>query len=215
MHTVFFEMKQGHLASVRFMRGEAATAGLTPARLDMIRVLAIRPRNGLTQHALRRLLGNCKAVVSVMVRSLEALGFVSRERCADDRRTFVVRVTDKGLRAIRKVFYEARTSGYLDVALTTTFSRSHPFRKGWERTVDRLEAGLRSMRAAHGISEPEQNPWRCDEGDELLFYDDVPSNPNRIDIIPSEDEVLSAELRSSDARRARRIRIDPEERDDR
>ena len=188
MHTVSFEMKQAHLAALRLGRKETEAVGLTPARLDMLRAI-MEGSGGSVQAKLRELLCVTKPVISVMVRALEKLGFVVRKRSSEDRRTFVLTLTDKAKNALRRVYYESITLGYLKLGLMWAFCKPGTWSvRSFEIAIHRLHLRLNMFRCAFGIGDTRYNPWEINEDDEGFFYADVPGNPNRLDIVPSWDE---------------------------
>lgn len=178
MHTAFFDIKQAHLSAVRFGRRETQAVGLTPARLDMLRTIMEQPGMHVRQCKLRHFLGVSNAVVSIMLRALEALGFVRRTRAENDGRTFEVRLTGLAKRALRAVFFETVTKGFLELALVSAFVKDHVPRRGWEKTVYRLQCRLEMFRRAFGIGYTSYNPWDANDDDESFYYDDCSDNPN-------------------------------------
>jgi DNA-binding MarR family transcriptional regulator len=93
MDRVFFELKRAHIETVKFGRRVLAAFGLTPARFDVLYAIA---ESRMTQAAVRRLLGVARATISEMLGVLEKLGFITRARAEEDRRTWVVWLTTKG-----------------------------------------------------------------------------------------------------------------------
>jgi len=75
----------------------------------------------LWQSHLRRLLGVTAATISRMVRSLEALGYITRARNDYDRRQINIRITELGTRVFAFVEDLTMTSGYVDFIVTCTF----------------------------------------------------------------------------------------------
>lgn len=115
MNYHFFAIKRAFHATLHIARDVAAGFGLTPARADMLyaifrvpvaRCIGPAGSGSLTQRELRKKLGVSAPTVSRMVRSLEALGIVTRRRSTDDRRTLDVSLTDAGRRNVRALFYE-------------------------------------------------------------------------------------------------------------
>ena len=113
MNYHFFAMKRAYHATLRISRDVAAAFGLTPARSDMLYAIYRVPvyegpagRGELAQSTLRKSLGVSAPTVSRMVRSLEALGFVTRRPSLHDRRTLDIRLTDFGWRRVRAMFFE-------------------------------------------------------------------------------------------------------------
>jgi DNA-binding MarR family transcriptional regulator len=123
MNYHFFAMKRAYHATLRLTRDVAAAYGLTPARSDMLYAIYCVPvygpagRGELSQSALRQRLGVSAPTVSRMIRSLEALGFVSRRRSSQDRRTFDIQLTDLGWRRVRTMFFEIFKWDIFDLAL--------------------------------------------------------------------------------------------------
>jgi DNA-binding MarR family transcriptional regulator len=108
MNAVAFGAKRVFHGFLRVMRKPLASVGLTPARFDMLYAMFSRggrerTRRSITQSALRRELGVCASVVSRMVRKLEQLRLVVRERGAFDRRQILIRLTDRGWERIEGV----------------------------------------------------------------------------------------------------------------
>jgi DNA-binding MarR family transcriptional regulator len=106
MNTVAFGTKRVFHGFLRVTRKLLSSFGLTAARFDML--YAISPWSGGPPHApsvrqseLRSMLGVSAPVVSRMLRSLEALGFVTRKReTCGDRRQVRVTLTKRGLGCI-------------------------------------------------------------------------------------------------------------------
>jgi DNA-binding MarR family transcriptional regulator len=196
MHPVGFAIKQAHLSMLRFSRSETAEVGLTPARLDMLRVVLERCGR-VRQSALRRLLGVCNSVVSIMVRSLERLGFVVRHRCWNDRRTLDVILTARGRYALRRVFYTAVIEGFLELTLISIFVKEKVPRARWEVRIDRLISRLQMIRDAFGIGATEYNPWDATDDDHPFYFAAVRPNPNRLDLVLDPD--LDSEVETDDA----------------
>ncbi len=102
-------MKRAFHGFLRIARKPLAAVGLTPARFDMMCAILgdVHPDSDASgeifQRELRDELGVSAPVVSRMVRALERLGLVRRERLDGDRRLWVVVLTDSGLECIRKV----------------------------------------------------------------------------------------------------------------
>ena len=129
----FFSLKRSFHAALRVTRGVAAAFGLTPARADMLYAIFHVPvaryegaagRGALTQRELRTELGVSAPTVSRMVRSLEALGFVTRSRSIHDGRTLDIRLTDDGWRRVRAMFFEIFKWDIFGLALDCALTRS-------------------------------------------------------------------------------------------
>ncbi|CAN5439465.1 hypothetical protein BH09MYX1_BH09MYX1_29780 [soil metagenome] len=190
MHTTLFAMKHAHLSALRLARVFTQRYGLTPARLDMLRVI-MAAGGSILQLTMRHRLSVTKPVISVMVRSLEKLKFVTRERCEKDRRTFVVKLTEEAIFALRAIFYEAIVLGVLKVAFLGAFlSKDGESHRGWELAMVRMEARLQLFRRAFGLGTC--NPWDEDEPDEDFYYEEVPENPAAFQMVPDTWEMKMA-----------------------
>ena len=183
MHTLTFEMKRAHLASIRLTRKLCALVGLTPARLDMVRAI-FADSNRIRQSELRHHLGVSKAVVSIMIRALEKLGFVRRTKCHDDRRTFDLVVLAKGRIALRRIHYESRTERFLDMAFDQAFRPEHP-RPRVE--LHALEYALRRFRTEFGLPSHDEKPWEWNDDDPPFYYGAYTDNLAMVDLAPDED----------------------------
>ena len=102
MNAIFFGLKRAYHGSLRITRRALARLGLTAARFDLLYAVNESGGRRMLQRDLRRALGVSPPTVSRMVDSLEALGWVQRERCCVDGRMRFVRLTEAGRRCIRK-----------------------------------------------------------------------------------------------------------------
>jgi DNA-binding MarR family transcriptional regulator len=99
MNQIFFGLKRAHHGVLRITRTALAKLGLTAARFDLMYV--VQRATDVTQREIRGELGVSAATVSRMLKSLEAIGLLRRERAFWDRRQRVVRLTEAGARRIR------------------------------------------------------------------------------------------------------------------
>jgi DNA-binding MarR family transcriptional regulator len=114
MNAIFFASKRVFQGALRVTRQplQSVAPGLTSARFDMMYGLTTRVRGPLKfdrwetpQSHLWKKLGVTATVVSRMLRSLEALGWVTRRRPPfGDRRQRYVTLTDSGLACIRTAY---------------------------------------------------------------------------------------------------------------
>lgn len=95
MDAVIFATKRAHLAGQRFGRVVLKGFALTPARFDLMFLLR-GASVGVRQCELWRKLGVVRSAVSELVSVLVRVGFVRRWRDANDRRTWVVLLTQRG-----------------------------------------------------------------------------------------------------------------------
>ncbi len=84
MHSALFGLKRGYYGALRYARRTLGAFGVTPARFDLM--FALRENGWHLQSELRRILGVAGPTVSRMVKSLEKLGLVLKERAVHDRR---------------------------------------------------------------------------------------------------------------------------------
>jgi DNA-binding MarR family transcriptional regulator len=112
MNAILFAAKRVFHRAVRVSGTQLSDVarGLTPARLDMMYALTEREggqleRLSVGQSELRRLLGVSAPVVSRMLRSLEALGWITRRRMLGDGRQLRVTLTDAGFSAFCRGYH--------------------------------------------------------------------------------------------------------------
>src|SRR5688572_22022688 len=96
MHALFAGFKHAHWRSQRILRKLTAPAGLTPARFDLLLLLAQQKDNMRLQSALVEDLGVRPQTVSRMLIALEELGLVDRWPDWDECRTWRVTLTEDG-----------------------------------------------------------------------------------------------------------------------
>ena len=105
MHAIAFGTKRAFHGFLRVTRKPLAAVGLTAARFDMMCAIWKPTEIGddlddfeeISQRELRDALGVSASVVSRMVRALEALGWVVRERMYGDRRQWSIELTQADL----------------------------------------------------------------------------------------------------------------------
>ena len=104
MNAISFGIKRAFHATLRVTRKPLRSLGLTAARFDMLTAILRGHECGpwTTQRELRDELDVSSPVISRMLRSLEALGWVIRRRPLDgDKRGREVCLTDAGLECIQ------------------------------------------------------------------------------------------------------------------
>jgi DNA-binding MarR family transcriptional regulator len=151
-------------------RGMLADRGLTPARFDLLYAVKQR-RRGVTQCALRRILGVCRATVSRMLASLEELGLVRRSVWPFDRRKKLVELTNRGKWRIARAHFELARSGWAQLAVDSALgAEGRSYR--WYDAADCLEATslldglLTAIRTSFGDRASLDYPWSPDDYDE-------------------------------------------------
>jgi DNA-binding MarR family transcriptional regulator len=155
MHALSFGFKRAHWSAVRVGKLVLADVdGMTPARFDLLYLIRRVPLDeplmspGLTQDALWRALGVHPSTVSKMLAKLLDMGWVSRSRYSLDRRTWLIRLTDLGLRKIwqtMRILFRGR-------ALLRAYEQLFPTGKYGHvvARIDRLVMTLKSVAYTFG-----------------------------------------------------------------
>jgi DNA-binding MarR family transcriptional regulator len=164
MHAVFFGCKRAFHSTLRLTRKTLGKMGLTAARFDLLYALHSHGRWGALQSGLRRTLGVCSSVISRMLKSLELLGYVSRERAMGDRRQRMVTLTNKGRARIQGGIRQFISWGYVSLALESVLVPDDPF-DSWKGlvAVESADTLLRSLRKGFGDSATLHYPWHPDD----------------------------------------------------
>jgi DNA-binding MarR family transcriptional regulator len=153
MNAIAFATKRTFHSFLRLTRRPLAAMGLTAARFDMMSAVLTAPEGttfrGIVQSDLRRALGVTAGVVSRMVRSLEGLGWVSRERCAHDRRQLWVGLTEAGRRCIQEA-RRALLRAVLRLVFEAICFGRHRSPEARLHAMDQLEGYLGSLRTSFG-----------------------------------------------------------------
>jgi DNA-binding MarR family transcriptional regulator len=107
MHAILFGLKRAYWGSIKNSRRplKEHRAHLTAARFDLLHVMRSYPMKTIRQRMLQRALGVCRPVVTRMLKSLVALGWVTRVRSTIDRRTYDVSLTDEGAELIDYAYH--------------------------------------------------------------------------------------------------------------
>jgi DNA-binding MarR family transcriptional regulator len=172
MNAIFFGLKRAHHGALRITRRALARLGLTAARFDLLYVVNESGSRRVLQRGLRRALGVSAPTVSRMVDSLEALGLVGRERCCVDRRMRYVRLTEAGLRCIRKAIRRFVRSGWAQLAVDGALSPDRWFDESeCLYAMDICESTLRRFRRAYGDIATLSYRWHPDDEDVSLSFD--------------------------------------------
>lgn len=142
MHCLSFKLKRGHHATLRHARRLTAEVGLTPARFDLLYAVYTSVLRCIRQSNLRRALGVAPVTVSRMLRSLMDLDFATRQRDPFDRRTFLVRLTVRGLACIRRILRRVIKRRVVHRLYEGTYGGP---RRWAQRAVNALYMNLRRM----------------------------------------------------------------------
>ena len=102
MHAILFGLKRAYWSSIKKSRRPLHEhhPGLTAARFDLMRVVQMHHPHPIKECRRPAALGVCGPVVRRMVKSLVALGLVTRVRNPFDRRTYDVALTEAGAELI-------------------------------------------------------------------------------------------------------------------
>ena len=164
MDPLFFGFKRAHLRALagtwrRLRKCRVNLSGITPARFDMMRVIAARG-DGLPQRNLVELLGVSAQTVSRMLDSLERLHIVERTPMARDKRCLWVRLTSlygEGLLFITSSFLldtgDAQRMALRGFANDDAPESAYPNLRDFRRRLCKI-------RRASGDRTPYEEPWR-------------------------------------------------------
>ena len=164
MNAITFGTKRAFHGFLKVTRKPLAAMGLTAARFDMMSALLVDRRDELSsstmwQSDLRRMLGVSAPVVTRMLKSLEALGLIKRQRPLwGDRRQMRVWLTDAGERCIRLARRVMLGAMRRRVLVAICFGR-HRDADARFRHMDTLEGYLTSLRARFGDAARLYYPW--------------------------------------------------------
>src|SRR5262245_11093539 len=112
MHPIGFQLKRAHLSAVGAGRRLLQDVpDMTPARFDILYLIHKTPRlmrsfgYKADQVTIVQRLGLSRATISRMLKRLEELGLVTRERCHNDARRKLVTLTEAGIQRIRAALH--------------------------------------------------------------------------------------------------------------
>jgi DNA-binding MarR family transcriptional regulator len=162
MNAIFFASKRAFHGVLRVTRRPLRSLGLTAARFDLMFALlrrdTARVGGSTRQSDLRRTLGVTASVVSRMLRSLEALGWVRRTRPHSDRRQRDVTLTDPGRGRIRTAYKTLFRAAQRLVQQAICFGL-HCDRNARFWHMATLEQYLDGMRLHYGDTASLYYPW--------------------------------------------------------
>jgi DNA-binding MarR family transcriptional regulator len=168
MNAIFFGCKRAFHGCTRMARQALQGLGLTPARFDMLTAIGVDDSfasSTCTQRTLRSALGVSAPTVSRMVRSLEDLGLVERRReTYGDRRQIKVRLTELGLKHMRKAQRLILGTGAVQLAVDCALTDHRPYdESACLVQMDLTESILFRIRRAFGDFATLQYPWHPDD----------------------------------------------------
>jgi DNA-binding MarR family transcriptional regulator len=149
MNQIFFGLNRAHHGVLRITRSALARLGLTAARFDLMYV--VQQRQDVTQRELRGDLGVSAATVSRMLKSLETIGLLRRQRAGWDRRQRLVRLTEEGSRRIRRAIRQFIEWGAAQLMVDSALCP-----EGWHddaaclTAMDAFDSYLSNIREAYG-----------------------------------------------------------------
>jgi len=163
MNAIFFGSKRAFHGVLRVTRRPLSALGLTAARFDLMFALFRRDTAGgvggsTRQRDLRRALGVTASVVSRMLRSLEALGWVQRTRPLHDRRQREVTLTESGRWRIRTAYKTLFRAAQRLVDRAICFGEHRDGNARFHHMAT-LEAYLDSMRRHYWDNASLYYPW--------------------------------------------------------
>lgn len=165
MNVVLFGLKRAFQASINFTRPWIAALGLTAARFDML--YAIKKYSSwdrsIRQSDLRRTLGVTAPTVSRMLRSLEKLGLVVRERPRyGDTRQRNVSLTIAGRVCLRRAYRALIRRPVVQRAFNTALTAGIPG-SSWLAETDVTDFICQRIRKGFGDTATLYYPWCPDD----------------------------------------------------
>jgi DNA-binding MarR family transcriptional regulator len=162
MNQIFFGMKRAYHGVLRITRSALAKLGLTAARFDLMFV--VHQQRDVTQRDLRRELGVSAATVSRMLKSLESIGLLRRERASWDRRQRLVRLTEAGGRRIRSAIRHFIKWGAAQLMVDSALCPEDWYDDAACLTaMDAFDGFLDNIREAYGDSAALYYRWHPDD----------------------------------------------------
>ena len=127
--------------------------GITPARADLLRLVALYERTGISQQKIIRHLGVSPPTVTKLLHAMAAKGWIDVIRHKHDN---TICVTRAGLVLIAQVISRLILSGMLTLRMAVAWGHGPSARQLWERMYRLLN---RARRAFHDRA-PFLHPWR-------------------------------------------------------
>jgi len=123
MHVTLFGLKRGYWSGWRVGRDLLRTQPVTPARFDLLYLLARAPHQWMLQSMIWKVLGVAGPTTRRMVKSLVQRGFVLRFPAPNDARERIVQLTEEGRRVIGVAVEATMTSGAFDAVAVRAVGR--------------------------------------------------------------------------------------------
>jgi DNA-binding MarR family transcriptional regulator len=164
MNHFLYATKRAYYGTLRVVRAPATSVGVTPARFDMMYAIFGASEGQIHEAALARKVGVSVPVVARMLRSLEELGYVLRERSRIDRRKILVGLTKAGLRCFRRARLALMCSGLVDLAIDSALGGKSWFDEAYTLAEkDVLDAALTRLREAFWAGGRLYYPWHPED----------------------------------------------------
>ncbi len=119
-------------------------------------------RWGVFQRKLREMLGVTAPTISRMLRSLEELGLIARQRLQSDRRQLYVRLTPAGLALIRRATFLCSGASQLAVDCALTNDQAYDESRCFVQ-MEYAESILRLLRSGFRDVARLHYPWHPDD----------------------------------------------------
>jgi DNA-binding MarR family transcriptional regulator len=150
MHPFFFAMKRAYYATLRWSRGWLKPLGMTPARLDLL--LLIAGEGGAQEQAwLVRAVGVTRSVLSRMISRMVELGLLKKNRHPMDRRRNFIWLTPRSKELLETIEEEVLKWRVTDLALASILApRSWFDAAKVDAALGRLERPLWNLRRELG-----------------------------------------------------------------
>ena len=166
MHVLYFGLKRAFQATLKINRPLLDRHGITPARFDLLYRIHKERYGQVRQSTVRRSLGVARPTVSRMVRSLEKLGLLVREREWGDSRQRKLRLSIAGKKVVRRVLRRLVRSDVVDRCVRRAFAYPNPpssRRNTPFGLIDALDYTLNRFRRCFGDFATLEYPWHPDD----------------------------------------------------
>jgi DNA-binding MarR family transcriptional regulator len=146
METLLFGVKRAFYATLNITRPALADFGLTPARYDVLYAIAdADSQHGVCpQRNLWKVFGVARSTMSKLLRSLEELGLVRRERWSIDRRQRYVSLTAAGRSRLQRAHHWLVLENHIPLAVESALTE-----QPWILRVDAHEVEVRAQPDTH------------------------------------------------------------------
>jgi DNA-binding MarR family transcriptional regulator len=164
MNHFLYATKRAYYGTLRVVRAPATSVGITAARFDLIYAIFGSYGGQIHQAGLARKVGVSVPVVARMLRSLEQLGYVLRERSRLDRRKILVALTKAGRRCFLRARLVLMCSGLVDLAIDSALGGKQWFEEAYTLVQkEMLDDVLTRLREAFGAGGELYYPWHPED----------------------------------------------------